>query len=89
MMAIKIVAERVPPGDRWVLTDEVIQPHDEQVVLTSLTDCLNEIFKTTGDRVFTVDAGKGNVSVEEERTRGPRVWDLYGEKSDDKEILSG
>jgi hypothetical protein len=87
---VKIVAERVPPGDRWVLTNEVIGHKAEiEVVLTSLTDCLNEIFKTTGDRVFTVDAGKGNVSVEEERSRAPRVWDLYGEKSDDKELLSG
>ena len=88
-MAIKIVAERVPPGDRWVLTNEVLQPSDEQVILTSLTDCLNEIFKVFGERIFSVDAAKGTVTIEEERQRGPRVWDLYGEKeSDSRQLLT-
>ena len=88
-MAIKIVAERVPPGDRWVLTNEVLQPSDEQVILTSLTDCLNEIFKVLGERICSVDAAKGTVTIEEERQRGPRVWDLYGEKeSDSRQLLT-
>ena len=87
-MAIKIVAERVPRGDRWVLTNEVLQPSDEQVILTSLTDCLNEIFKVLGETIFSVDAAKGTVTIEEERQRGPRVWDLYGEKdSDTRQLL--
>ena len=88
-MAIKIVAERVPPGDRWVLTDEILSSNEEQIVLTSLTDCLNEIYKQSGERIFTVDAGKGNITVEEERTRGPRVWDLYGDKDAERDVISG
>ena len=42
-MAIRVVAERQPPGDRWILTEEVLEPNDEQVVLPSLTTALKEV----------------------------------------------
>jgi hypothetical protein len=48
---------------------------------------LNEIFKVLGERIFSVDAAKGTVTIEEERQRGPRVWDLYGEKDTDTRQL--
>ena len=87
-MAIKIMAEREPPGDRWILTDEALQGgFEEQVILTSLTACLNEIYKLTGDRIFNIDAAKGVVSVETELSKGPAVWDLCGERT--QSIIKG
>jgi hypothetical protein len=87
-MAIKIMAERQPPGDRWVLTDEALTGgFEEQVILTSLTACLNEIYKLTGDQIFSIDAVKGVVAVETEKQKGPQVWDLYGERSS-RELLN-
>jgi len=89
-MAIKIMAERQPPGDRWLLTEEAINDVQGQVMQTSLTGCLNEIYKNTGETNFIVDAKEGEVSVETERNKGPQVWDLYGERqSADKGILNG
>lgn len=85
-MAIRIVARREPPGDRWILDEDVLAGEDP-VILTSLTNTLNEVYKRTGDKEFNVDAGKGIISVDEDRNRGPQVWDLYGEKG--KELLSG
>jgi hypothetical protein len=87
-MAIKIMAERQPPGDRWLLTEEASFADDDAIILTSLTACLNEIFKQTGDRVFIIDAAKGSVQVETEKQKGPQVWDLYGERASTKQILN-
>ena len=88
-MAIKIMAERQAPGDRWLLTEEATDGYvEDEIILTSLTACLNEIFKQTGDRVFIVDAAKGSVQVETEKTKGPQVWDLYGERASTKQILN-
>ncbi len=86
-MAIKIMAERQAPGDRWLLTEEAISDTDNQIIQTSLTACLNEIYKQTGETAFIVDAKKGEVRVETETNKGPQVWDLYGEKS--KGAISG
>jgi len=86
-MAIKIMAERQAPGDRWLLTEEATDDVNNQVMLTSLTQALNEIYKNTGDRIYTIDATKGTISVETEVNRGPQVWDLYGER-DDKQLLN-
>ena len=37
------MAERHPPGDRWILTNEALDGwEEEQIILTSLTACLNE-----------------------------------------------
>tara|TARA_B100001113_G_scaffold109977_2_gene89122 strand:+ start:6280 stop:6552 length:273 start_codon:yes stop_codon:yes gene_type:complete len=90
-MAIKIMAERQAPGDRWLLTEEALAQSDfnDQVIQTSLTGCLNEIYKNTGETNFIVDAKKGEVRVETEKNKGPQVWDLYGERTADKGILNG
>ncbi len=85
-MAIKVVAERHPPGDRWVLTEDTLDGR-ESMVHPSLTAALNEVYKTTGDKVFTVDAGKGRITVDEDMQHGPRTWDLYGEHG--KDLLQG
>ena len=47
-----IIAKRVPPGDRWSI-------ENDEVVHTSLTDCLNAIFmkngvKTDGDKIAII-----------------------------------
>ena len=86
-MAIKIMAERQAPGDRWLLTEEATDDVNNQVMLTSLTSALNEIYKNTGDRIYSIDATKGTISVETEVNRGPQVWDLYGER-DEKQVLN-
>jgi hypothetical protein len=35
----KLVANRVPPGDRWVMIDD-----EADIIYGSLTDCLNQVF---------------------------------------------
>lgn len=80
------MAERHPPGDRWLLTEEVLNG-EEAIIINNLTDCLNEIFIKTGEKIFSVDAAKGVITVETERSRGPKVYDLYGEK--DRGVLNG
>ena len=39
----KLIATRVPPGDKWVLVDD-----KKKVVHDTLTDALEAFFKTTG-----------------------------------------
>ena len=87
-MAIKIMAERQAPGDRWLLTEEAIDDVNNQVMLSSLTLALNEIYMQTGDRIYTIDAIKGTITVETEINRGPQVWDLYGERGNDKQLIT-
>ena len=53
----KLIAERVPPGDRWTLLQD-----DNDVVFGSLTDCLNEIFIVHQATQFFVDAKKGDLN---------------------------
>ena len=49
----ELVAERVPPGDRWALINE-----DSDIVFGSLTDCLNQIFVVHKATQFFIDAKK-------------------------------
>ena len=35
----QLVANRVPPGDRWALIDD-----ESDIVFGSLTDCLNQVY---------------------------------------------
>ena len=35
----ELVAQRVPPGDRWTLLED-----ESDIVFGNLTDCLNQIF---------------------------------------------
>ena len=39
----KLIAERVPPGDRWTLTGD-----ENKIIYTSLTDALEGYLHTTG-----------------------------------------
>ena len=69
-------AKRVPPGDRWQGGNELFE---------SLTECLNEIFLREGITYFEVDAGIGEISIDDGKEAPkapPKMWDLYGEKSE-------
>ena len=69
-------AKRIPPGDRWQIGNELFE---------SLTECLNEIFLREGVTYFEVDANLGEISVDDGKEAPkvpPKMWDLYGEKSE-------
>ena len=70
-------AKRVPPGDRWKIGNELFE---------SLTECLNEIFLRKSVTYFEVDATLGEISIDDGKEAPkapPRMWDLYGEKSEE------
>ena len=73
----ELVAQRIPPGDRWVLLEE-----ENDVVYGSLTDCLNQIFIVHKATQFFVDARKGEVYLEDgvEKPQPVKKYSLYGEE---------
>ena len=73
----ELVAQRVPPGDRWVLSEE-----ENDVVYGTLTDCLNQIFIVHKASQFFVDAKKGEVYIEDgvEKPQPVKKYSLYGEE---------
>ncbi len=73
----ELVAQRVPPGDRWALLDD-----DNDVVYGTLTDCLNQIFVVHQATQFFVDAKKGEVYIEDgvEKPQPIKKFSLYGEE---------
>ena len=72
----ELKANRVPPGDRWALTD------DGEQIYPSLTDALNQIFMTTGLTQFYIDASKGEIHAEDgmEKPEQVKRYSLYGEE---------
>lgn len=73
----ELVAQRVPPGDRWVLLEE-----ENDVVYGTLTDCLNQIFIVHKSTEFYIDAKKGEVYIEDgvEKPQPVKKYSLYGEE---------
>ena len=73
----ELVAQRVPPGDRWVLLEE-----ENDVVYGTLTDCLNQIFMVHKSTEFYIDAKKGEVYIEDgvEKPQPVKKYSLYGEE---------
>ena len=73
----ELVAQRVPPGDRWVLVEE-----ENDVVYGTLTDCLNQIFIVHKSTEFYIDAKKGEVYIEDgvEKPQPIKKFSLYGEE---------
>ena len=70
-------AKRLPPGDRWQIKNELFE---------SLTDCLNQIFLSEGVTMFEVDAGVGEIFIDDGKAAPkapPKMWDLYGERVDE------
>ena len=52
----------------------------------SLTECLNEIFLRESITYFEVDAGLGEIYVDDGKEAPkvpPKMWDLYGEKGEE------
>ena len=73
----ELVAQRVPPGDRWVLLEE-----ENDVVYGTLTDCLNQIFILHKSTEFYIDAKKGEVYIEDgvEKPQPIKKFSLFGEE---------
>ena len=67
----ELVAERIPPGDRWALIDS-----ESDIVFGSLTDCLNQIFVVHKATQFFVEAKKGEVY----KPQPVKKYSLYGEE---------
>ena len=70
-------AKRIAPGDRWKIENDIFE---------SLTECLNEIFLREGTTYFEVDAGLGEIYVDDGKEapkEPPKMWDLYGEKGEE------
>ncbi len=73
----ELVAERVPPGDRWALINE-----ESDIVFGSLTDCLNQIFVMHKATQFFIDAKVGKVYIEDgvDKPQPVKKFSLYGEE---------
>ena len=69
-------AKRLAPGDRWKIENDIFE---------SLTECLNEIFLRESITYFEVDAKIVEIYIDdgqEAPKAPPKMWDLYGEKSE-------
>jgi hypothetical protein len=71
-----VIANRVPPGDRWKLVD------DSTIIYQSLTDALEAYYHKDGYTSFYIDARRGIVEiVVEEQVETPiKRFSLYGEE---------
>ena len=74
---MKVVLERVPPGDNWKFIVTT-------VVYNSLTDALNAVFEATNITDFYVEARKGTVSIYDESKETivvqPKAFNIYGDR---------
>jgi hypothetical protein len=70
----RVVLKRVPPGDRWKLSDG-----DKQ--FSNLTSALDYVFALTGQTDFSIYARKGIVCVKSviEVEKPIEKYSLYGE----------
>jgi hypothetical protein len=76
-----IVLKRVPPGDRWNFTPEVLPPGNKNTIFPSLTDALEGYYQLTGLTNFYIEARSGTVEIiiEEEVEVPVKRFSLYGE----------
>jgi|TARA_Y100000034_G_C6905773_1_gene420231 hypothetical protein len=76
----KLIATRVPPGDKWVLVDD-----KKNVVHESLTDVLEAFFKLTGTkcefRLAPLDSKLYAIMSHEEEIipESPKEYSIYGD----------
>ena len=76
----KLIATRVPPGDKWTLVDD-----KKKVVHESLTDVLEAYFKSTGTpsefRLAPLDSKLYAIVTHEEEIipEEPKEFSMYGE----------
>ena len=73
----KLVANRVTPGDRWVMIED-----ESDIIYGSLTDCLNQVFLIHEITQFFIDAKKGEVYIEDgvDKPQPIKKYTLYGEE---------
>ena len=73
----KLVANRVPPGDRWVMIED-----ESDIIYGSLTDCLIQVFLIHEITQFFIDAKKGEIYIEDgvEKPQPIKKYTLYGEE---------
>ena len=77
----KLIATRVPPGDKWVLVDD-----EKKIVHESLTDVLEAFFKSTGTkcefRLAPLDSKLYAIKTSEEEVRPEPVkkYNIYGDE---------
>ena len=73
----KLVANRVPPGDRWVMIED-----ESDIIYGSLRDCLNQVFLIHEITQFFIDAKKGEVYIEDgvDKPQPIKKYTLYGEE---------
>ncbi len=76
----KLIATRVPPGDKWVLVDD-----KKKVVHDTLTDALEAHFKYTGVacefRLAPLDSKLYAIQSHEEEIipEAPKEYSIYGD----------
>lgn len=76
----KLIATRVPPGDKWILVDDKMK-----VVHESLTDALEAFFQTTGNkcefRLAPLDSKLYAIATHEEEIipETPKTYGMYGD----------
>jgi len=76
----KLIATRVPPGDKWTLVDD-----KKKVVHETLTDALEAYFKSTGTpcefRLAPLDSKLYAIVTHEETIipEEPKEFSMYGE----------
>ncbi len=73
---LKQIGKRIPPGDRWELEGST-------EIYNSLTEALNQIYKSFNATEFIMNANKGTIEIDdgtEAPPEPPKTWDLYGEK---------
>ena len=75
----ELVLTRVPPGDRW---KDVKAGEGSPIVMDSLTDALNHIFQRTRCQQYWIDAGKGEVYMEDGVAEPTPIkqYSIYGEE---------
>jgi hypothetical protein len=76
-----VVAERYPPGDRWV---GVFDGADDDVIFECLTEVLEYVYQKLGNTQFYMDAREGRVYIiqTKEKVIPPtpeKTYSLYGE----------
>ncbi len=80
-----LIANRVPPGDRWMLVDENGKPINGEVI-EGIVEAMSEYMRTNdyrGDYRLSPLAGElaiirqSTVVIEKPK---PKKYDLYGEK---------
>ena len=73
---LKIIGNRVPPGDRWSIEGSV-------ETFSSLTEALNHVYIKYNVTEFKMNAINGTIEIDDGKEAPPippKTWDLYGEK---------